>query len=303
MKYLRADEYALTEVKQDEAFNVKNFSDAQLTCTNQANRLFLVTLVYKDLAQAIRAHDMTRLKTLVDIKLNLYGVSLKDLPFRFRWPSTQLTTNTTDDVTVAGEKYTPPLELAAATRNFLAFSYLLEAIYNSFNAAKTNATILRPIEKNLGLLHSYDLQTISEFNEYLSELREAAEENEIYELVDILDNFDEDKEIAAITNDGTNTDFNKVYWESLSLGNFNNVKSGKQGLITTTTTTMAVATAAASNGTSVANRLKANLTMYQQGVELSKYNTYYNSNNRKNSSTDLDIYNSRQLNSKLCAIL
>lgn len=275
---MRADEYALIEVKQDELFNVKNFFESQLAQKSRANATFLVSLIYKELANAIRSFEMNRLKSLVDIKLTMYGISLKDLPFR-----------STGQVCVGGKNYIPPLELAAATRNFLAFSFLLDSMFNSMKSC----VMLRPIEKNLVQRKQTSVR-IDEFSNYLSELREAAEENEIYELIDILDNFDEDKEIAAITDDGTRSDFNKVYLESLNLGNVeinkssNRLKTGKM-----IGSTIAVTD---SDGTSVATRLKANLTMYHQSVEFTKY-----SHHRENS-TEMEMF-SNKLNSKLCAIL
>lgn len=279
----------LAEVKQDESFGVTNFAERQLKYTSRANSSFLVTLVYKDLSAAICAHDMARLKTLIEIKLNLYGMSLRDLPFQQSLQSVVLL--------IGGDKYIPPLELAASTRNFLAFAYLLDAMFAAIHA-KPNM-ILRPVEKNL--VQRQTSARAAEFTRYLSDLREAAEDNEIYELVDILDNFEEDKEIAAITTDGPSADFNKVYWESLNLGGGGNVKKNNNVSNTnktnqTTTNQMNNTSTAAGNGPSVTTRLKANLSIYHSEM----------SNARRKSSvmisSDLDMYNSK-MSSKLCAIL
>lgn len=278
---MRAEDYALEEVKQDESFYVKNFRETQLSYVSRANATFLTSLIYRDLADAIRIHDMDRLKTIVDIKLNLCGISLRDLPFR-QTPGRE--------IFIGGEKYIPPLELAAATRNFLAFSFLVEAMFSAINV--NNYVILRPIERNL--VQRQTSARVSEFSQYLNELREWAEEGEIYELVDILDNFEEDKEIAAITDDGTNTDFNRVYWESLNMGKlmkFTNGTSGNNG--------GGLSIMNESMGPPTGARTNVNISL---NTTMSVSNELKSSSHRKNS-TDMDIYNSNKLNSKLCTIL
>lgn len=295
-------------MKHDESFYVKNFLATQLTYTSRANSTLLTCLIYKELAAAIRSHDMTQLKTIVDIKLNLYGISLRDLPFQSHHRQHHQHQQPNDLILVGGEKYTPPLEVAASVRNFLAFSYLLESIFAALTSSVNT-------EKNLVQRQQASARA-NEFNEYLSELREAAEESEIYELVDILDNFEEDKEIAAITDDGPSADFNRVYWESL------NMESGENSTTTNNkkTTTMTTAKGAslrvvpnnnesgggASFGRSLiggVNIKKKNLqqqsTQQKQDQTLNVVNQQQKSQRKSSSDSD---YNSK-LNSKFCAIL
>jgi hypothetical protein len=206
-KFLRADEYTFDEVRNDESFYVKNFRETQLCYPILSNITFLRCFIYRDVSEAIRTHDIDRLKSILDTKLKLYKIQLKELPFRV--PSAE--------EHIGDMKYIPPLELAIEKRNFLAFSFLLEELYSSI--VSNNPTLMRTNERNFLEHDTRESGRVKDFNAYLSELREMAEDEEIYEIIDILDNFEEDKEIAAITDENPNSDFKQVYFESLSLGN------------------------------------------------------------------------------------
>lgn len=194
-----AEDYLLDEVKNDESFGVKNFRENQFNI-HKSNVSFLKCFIYKQIKTSIENHDIDQLKT-INLKLKLYELSLRDLPIK-----------SLKSFFIAGESYISPLELAMKTRNFLAFSYLIDTLYSSIVLNKTRR--IRIVENSFIESDKHEMAFVNEFEIYLNDLREKAEEEEIYEIVDILDNFEEDKEITAITEE-KNTDFNKIYMDSL----------------------------------------------------------------------------------------
>jgi hypothetical protein len=142
-----------------------------------------------------------------NFKLLLANISIKDLPLESQ-----------DSLLIAGEEYVPPIELALNTQCYSIFTCLIE-MYNQAILAK-KPLALRVLDDNY-LEVGRDRELVAEYQTYLSRLRERAEESDMYEIIDILNDFEEDKEIAEITNYGT--DFQQNYLESLKILKSSNV--------------------------------------------------------------------------------
>lgn len=173
-----AEEYELEEVIGDDWFGVRDFKTSQ-THSSKAIELFMMCFQFEKFKFAIKDNNIDHLKKL-SAKLIVYNLSIIDFPM--------------DNL----QKYHEPdtlLEIAIKFKSFLAFRHLLELYYENFKCIDNNMNKLKK----------------KQFDIYLNNLRERAEDLELYEIIDIIDNTIEDKEIAEITlcnvNNGANNDF------------------------------------------------------------------------------------------------
>ncbi|CAF0745128.1 unnamed protein product [Brachionus calyciflorus] len=166
-KFLLAEEYELDEVVNDSWFRVKNFRENE-TLNSRAVELFMMCFQYKDFKYAIETNDLETLNKL-NSKLKMYELSINDFPLI----KSKLFSKDTNSL----------LEIAMKAKSYSAFRFILERIYESISSK--NGTKYNKIKTNFDL--------------YIHELRERAEDLEMYEIIDIIDNTIEDKEIANIT--------------------------------------------------------------------------------------------------------
>ena len=181
MRFLLAEEYLKNEIKNDEAFRVKNFKSIE-SSTNYGFASYLKCFEYKKLAKAIHDNDIRRINAIKE-KLKIY---------RMRFSDFSLKTNEW----VNGEPYIPLLKLSMELRSFSAFQCLLDDLLS--NQSITSLELATDRIKTAKIRQkSAKTQTNLMLRNTLISIRDYAETHEIYEVTNILDNLGEDDEIKA----------------------------------------------------------------------------------------------------------
>ena len=211
VKFLTAEEYANEEIRNDEWFRVKNFKINELKMLNGLNS-YMKCFHYSAIKEAVEENDEEKLVAISN-KLKRFGLTLREMPFQ-----------KAENSWVEGEPFLSMLEYAMDKRSYSAFRYILEngldtSSYSSsksrpLTAVSHTASSMTKSTANLKTVTIADRlltarsrlprnQTALEM--CLSSLREKAEEEQIDEIIDILDNFGEDLEIKAVTNEEANS--------------------------------------------------------------------------------------------------
>ena len=208
-KFLLAEEYLNREVQADEWFRVKNFRLDEIRRQDGIHSL-IRCFEYHKIKKAIEQNTESDLNQL-SANLAKLSLTLKDIPFV-----------RSDNTWIEGAIYLPPLEYAMYKRCFTSFRYFLDntmqqqpqqsagiasasgsisvlnlgSAVSSVNANKND----RQASSKSKLSRTSTLNaTAIEMN--LNSLREKAEEEQMDEIIDILDDFGEDLEIKAVTNE------------------------------------------------------------------------------------------------------